>query len=119
MALLLPRQRKGVKGLGILPGHILRIKDVPGLKIPQIGWNSLEFPNEGTLFKGVPKDSYVYFVHSYYASCENPAHVMATCVYGETTVHASVQKDNVMACQFHPEKSSKIGRAILTNFVNI
>lgn len=112
-------ESKGVKGLGILPGHILRIKDVPGLKIPQIGWNSLNYPNEGELFKGVPEESYVYFVHSFYASCTDPSHVKATCLYGDTTVHASVQKDNVFACQFHPEKSSRVGRKILENFVNI
>ncbi len=112
-------ESKGVKGLGILPGHILKIKDVPGLKIPQIGWNSLNYPNEGELFRGVPEESYVYFVHSFYASCMEPSHVKATCVYGETLVHASVQKDNVFACQFHPEKSSRVGRKILENFVNI
>ena len=61
----------GVEGLGILKGEILRIPDQPGLKIPHMGWNSLKYPNEGRLFRGIPEDSYVYFVHSYYLKAED------------------------------------------------
>ena len=108
----------GVKGLGILEGEILRIPDKEGLKIPHIGWNSLKFPNTGTLFQGIAEDAYVYFVHSYYLKAKDPSIVVATTEYS-TCIDASVEKGNVYACQFHPEKSSDIGLTILKNFINI
>lgn len=107
-----------VKGLGILKGEICRIPDRTGLKIPHIGWNSLNYPNPGRLFQGLPEESYVYFVHSYYLRAENEAIVTAATQYG-TTIHAAVEKDNIFACQFHPEKSSAVGRTILKNFVEL
>lgn len=106
----------GVKGLGILRGKIMRIPDHIGLKVPQIGWNSLQFPNSGRLFQGIAEDSYVYFVHSYYLQAEEPEIVTATTEYA-VHIHASVEKENVFACQFHPEKSSDVGLQILRNFV--
>ena len=108
---------QGVAGLGILKGQIKRIPDQEGLKIPQIGWNSLHFPKEGKLFQGIHEGAYVYFVHSYYLSAEEDI-VTATTDYS-TLIHASVEKDNVFACQFHPEKSSEVGLQILRNFVRI
>lgn len=108
----------GVSGLGILPGEIVRIPDREDLKVPHIGWNSLDYPSEGTLFQGIPEGSYVYFVHSYYLRAREESIVKATTEYG-VTIHASVEKDNVYACQFHPEKSSQIGMKILQNFINI
>lgn len=108
----------GVEGLGILKGKILRIPDKEGLKIPHMGWNSLKFPVRGRLFKGLPEDSYVYFVHSYYLSAEDETIVTATTEYS-TIIHASVEQGNVFACQFHPEKSSDVGIAILKNFVEL
>ena len=96
----------GVKGLGILRGKIVKIPDNAGLKVPQIGWNSLKFPNSGRLFRGIAEDSYVYFVHSYYLQAEEPGIVTATTEYA-VHIHASVEKGNVFACQFHPEKSSR------------
>ena len=108
----------GVEGLGILKGKILRIPDKPGFKIPHIGWNSLELTNNGRLFKDIPEDSYVYFVHSYYLKAENEDIVTATTEYS-THIHASVEQGNVFACQFHPEKSSDIGIQILKNFVEL
>lgn len=108
----------GVEGLGILPGEILRIPDAPGLKIPHIGWNSLHLQNEGRLFEGIAEQSYVYFVHSYYLSCPDEEIVKATTEYG-VCIHASVEKENVFACQFHPEKSGEIGLKILKNFASI
>jgi glutamine amidotransferase len=108
----------GVEGLGILKGKILRIPDKEGLKIPHMGWNSLKFPREGRLFKGLPEDSYVYFVHSYYLAAEDESIVTATTEYS-TLIHASVEQDNVFACQFHPEKSSDVGIQILKNFVEL
>ena len=90
----------------------------PGLKIPHMGWNSLKYPNEGRLFRGIPEDSYVYFVHSYYLKAEDESIVTATTEYS-TLIHASVESGNVFACQFHPEKSSDVGIQILKNFVEL
>ena len=108
----------GVPGLGLLKGKILRLPDLPGLKVPHIGWNSLRFPNPGRLFRGIPEDSCVYFVHSYYLKAEEESVVTATAEYG-TLIHASVEKGNLFACQFHPEKSSETGLTILRNFLSI
>lgn len=106
----------GVEGLSILPGEILRIPDAPGIKIPHIGWNSLEVSEGARLFKGLGEKPYVYFVHSYYLKADDDSIVAATAEYGGTLIHASVQKDNVYACQFHPEKSGSVGMQILKNF---
>lgn len=111
-------ESEGVEGLGLLKGEILRIPDTPGLKVPHIGWNSITFPNEGRLFKGIPENSYVYFVHSYYLKAADEGIVMAASEYG-TVIHASVEQDNIFACQFHPEKSSEVGLTILKNFMQI
>jgi len=111
-------ESEGVAGLGILEGEIVRIPDGQDIKIPHIGWNSLKFPREGRLFKGLEEDSYVYFVHSYYLKAKDEAIVTATTEYS-TLIHASVEKDNVFACQFHPEKSSDVGLTILKNFLAI
>lgn len=108
----------GVEGLCILDGKILRIPAQPGLKIPHIGWNNLSFPNQGRLFQGIPENAYVYFVHSYYLQASDPGIVTAATDYG-TFIHASVEKDNVFACQFHPEKSSDVGMQILRNFISV
>lgn len=108
----------GVMGLGILPGEILRIPDKPGFKIPHIGWNSLELTNNGRLFKNIDEQSYVYFVHSYYLKAKEENIVKASTEY-VTHIHASVEKDNVFACQFHPEKSGDVGLQILKNFAKI
>ena len=83
-----------------------------------MGWNSLKFPKNGRLFKGLPEDCYVYFVHSYYLEAEDDSIVAATTEYS-TLIHASVEQDNVFACQFHPEKSSDVGIQILKNFVEL
>ncbi len=108
----------GVEGLHLLDGKILRIPAESGLKIPHIGWNSLRFPNKSRLFEGLAEESYVYFVHSYYLAAKDESMVAATTEYG-TLIHAAVEKGNVFACQFHPEKSSEVGLKILRNFVNI
>ena len=105
-------------GLGILKGKILRIPAEEGLKIPHIGWNSLELQNEGKLFEGLEEEPYVYFVHSYYLKAEDESIVKAVTEYG-TRIHASVEQDNVFACQFHPEKSSSTGLQILKNFADL
>lgn len=108
----------GVEGLGILPGEILRIPPQEGLKIPHMGWNSLHLEHGGRLFEGIPEHAYVYFVHSYYLKAKEEEIVKASTEYS-THIHASVEKGNVFACQFHPEKSSDIGLKILKNFVEL
>ena len=108
----------GVEGLGILKGKIVKIPENGDLKIPHMGWNSLHFQNNGRLFANLPQDSYVYFVHSYYLQADDESIVKATTDYS-TCIHASVEKDNVFACQFHPEKSSDVGLTILKNFCEL
>jgi len=108
----------GVEGLNILPGKILRIPPKEDFKIPHMGWNSLNVKEDAKLFKGLTKNPYVYFVHSYYLKAKDEQIVKATTEYG-VNIHASVEKDNVFACQFHPEKSSSVGLKILENFCNI
>jgi glutamine amidotransferase len=108
----------GAKGLGILPGRIIRIPEGEGRKVPQIGWNDLTYPKKGRLFEDVPEGSYVYFVHSYYLHADDRDIVAAQTQYG-MTIDASVEKDNVFACQFHPEKSERVGMQILRNFVRL
>lgn len=108
----------GVEGLHLIDGEIVRIPAAPGLKIPHIGWNNLSFPLRGRLFQGIEDNAYVYFVHSYYLRAREPECVTATTEYG-VQIHASVEKDNVFACQFHPEKSSEVGMKILQNFIEI
>lgn len=111
-------ESEGVEGLGILKGKILRIPDCPGLKIPHMGWNSLKIRPDSRLFAGIAQGAYVYFVHSYYLKAENEDQVAAATQYS-TRIHAAVEAGNVMACQFHPEKSSQTGLRILKNFLDL
>ena len=111
-------EKEGCKGLSVLKGGVKRIPDAPGLKVPHMGWNSLKVKEGAKLFSNLPEEPYVYFVHSYYLQAEEADVVAATTEYG-VTVHASVEKDNVFACQFHPEKSGETGLAILKNFVEL
>lgn len=108
----------GVTGLGLLKGTIKRIPDSKGLKIPHMGWNSLEIKKDASLFKEIEGKTYVYFVHSYYLTAENEDEVAATTHYA-VPIHASIEKDNIFACQFHPEKSSTVGLKILENFLSL
>jgi glutamine amidotransferase len=109
------------KGLGLIPGKVVSMDGViaPELKIPQMGWNALHFPNaelkaSSPVFCDIDEGEFVYFVHSYYAS-ECDADVVAVCDCG-VPITAAVVRGNVMGCQFHPEKSSKAGLKILKNF---
>lgn len=108
----------GVKGLGLLKGQILRIPEAPGLKIPHMGWNSLNIAEGARLFNGIENGAYVYFVHSYYCKAEDESIVAASAEYS-AHIHASVEQDNIFACQFHPEKSSSVGLQILINFIEL
>ncbi len=108
----------GIEGLHLLKGSILRIPDAGGLKVPHVGWNSLQLKGAGRLFEGFGEEPYVYFVHSYYLKAEDEAIVKACTQYG-VEIHASVEQGNLFACQFHPEKSSAAGLAMLRNFARI
>ena len=108
----------GVSGLGILEGTVKRIPDCPGLKIPHMGWNSLEVKPGAALFHGIQGNPYVYFVHTYYLKAKHEEEVAAVTEYS-TQIHASVEKGNIFACQFHPEKSGRTGLQILKNFIEM
>ena len=105
-------------GLGLLDGTITKIPPCKDLKIPHMGWNSLQITENATLFKGIPQESFVYFVHSYYLTAARMEDVAASTFYS-TNIHASVEHDNIYACQFHPEKSGTVGLQILKNFLEI
>ncbi|SFL46056.1 glutamine amidotransferase [Lachnospiraceae bacterium KH1T2] len=108
----------GVEGLGILKGRVKKIPENSALKVPNVGWNSLNIMNNGRLFKGINENAFVYFVHSYYCAAEDRNVVKAVIDYG-VTVDASVESGNVFATQFHPEKSSDTGLKILDNFLQV
>ncbi len=109
----------GATGLDILKGSITRIPNQNGtLKIPHMGWNSLNIKKHDGLFKGIDGNPYVYFVHSYYLKAENSDIVSSQSNYG-VTIDASVSYKNIFATQFHPEKSGKVGLQILNNFVDL
>lgn len=101
------------KGLGVVPGRVRRFG--PGLKVPQIGWNQLHKNGPSRLFRGIDEGAYVYFVHSYYADPKDEGVVSTTTDYG-VRFASSLERDHVMAVQFHPEKSSTVGLSILKNF---
>ena len=120
MQLLFERsdESDGVPGIGVLEGDIIKIPDTPGLKIPHMGWNSLDIRPGTRLYEGIENGSYVYFVHSYYLKARDEAIVAASTEYG-CHIHASVESGNVFGCQFHPEKSSTVGLSILKNFLSV
>ncbi len=103
-------------GLGLLPGRVVRLPAQPGLKVPHMGWNTLRIRKPAPLLAGLPTAPSVYFVHSYYAVAQNPQDVAAVADYPEPFA-AVVWRDNLTACQFHPEKSQAIGLAMYANFV--
>lgn len=105
----------GVKGLGVFQGKIQLIPGGWDLKVPHIGWNSLDIKQNDGLFQNIEPEPYVYFVHSYYLEAEDEQIVKASTDY-ITHIHASVESGNVFACQFHPEKSGDVGLQILKNF---
>ena len=108
----------GVEGLSILEGNVVKIPAAEGLKIPHIGWNSLKVTPGVKLFAGLPENPYVYFVHSYYLRAEKLEDVAASTEYG-VHIHAAVERGNLFACQFHPEKSGETGLVILENFIKL
>lgn len=108
----------GAKGLGILPGRVPRFPAEMGLKIPHMGWNSVMPLKENRLLDGLPKGSYMYFVHSFYVKAAERADVSAISEYG-LIFDAAVERGNIFGCQFHPEKSGAAGLVILKNFIEI
>jgi glutamine amidotransferase len=103
-------------GLGLLPGRVVRFAAQPGLKVPHMGWNTLRILKPAPLLARLPAEPSVYFVHSYHAVAENPEDVAAVADYPGPFA-AAVWRDNLTACQFHPEKSQAIGLAMYANFV--
>lgn len=107
-----------VPGLGVLQGKICKIPAESGLKIPHIGWNSLDIKQKNGLFKEISPNPYVYFVHSYYLKAKNREEVSSVTTYG-VEIDASIRKGNLFATQFHPEKSGEVGLKMLRNFASI
>lgn len=108
----------GISGLGLLKGKIRRIPSDGGLKVPHIGWNSLQISQRNGIFRSIDQNTYVYFVHSYYLDAADKTQVAATTEYG-VTIDAAIQTGNIYATQFHPEKSGNAGLEMLRNFVSI
>ena len=108
------------KGLGVVPGIVRRFQKEPDITIPQMGWNQLELSQpQCKLWQDLPPDPYVYFVHSFYVDPIDPAVCSAMVTHGSQTVTAAIARGNLMAVQFHPEKSSDNGLKILSNFVSL
>ena len=109
------------QGLGLVPGKVGRFpagmkEGGERLKVPHMGWNTIQIKQDAPIFKNTVEGSYVYFVHSYYCSADNQDDVAAICRYGEIEFSAAIWRDNLMATQFHPEKSQDIGLNIFKNF---
>ena len=112
------------QGLGLIPGKVVRfpagmVENNERLKVPHMGWNNISIKLQSPLFKEIDDESFVYFVHSYYCAAENSADIAATCRYGDVEFSASIWRDNIMATQFHPEKSQTVGLNIFKNFGEI
>ncbi len=109
------------EGLGLVPGKVLRfpagmVEGGERLKVPHMGWNSIQLKKPAPILQDAADGSYVYFVHSYYCAADNPEDVAASCRYGDVEFCAAIWRDNLMATQFHPEKSQDIGLQIFKNF---
>lgn len=111
------------EGLGLVPGRVRKLLTEPGLKVPNIGWHPLSPPEDDqdkwdeTILEGVSLTRDMYFVHSYAAYPDDPAHWLAQSVFGKHRFCSALRKENVVGCQFHPEKSGVTGLAILENFL--
>ena len=110
----------GVAGLGIVPGTVRRFKQTPGLKIPHMGWNSVipRKPETGN-WAGLGAEPYFYYVHSYFPVPDNDAVIAAETSYGDDTFAAAIELPNLLACQFHPEKSQDAGLRLIRNFLGM
>ncbi len=125
MQVLLERsdENGGVNALGLIPGPVVRFPDPPPdggpdrLKVPHMGWNQVQQTRQHRVWAGVPDQSWFYFVHSYHAAPQNPAHILGTADYTQPFA-AAIARDNIVGFQFHPEKSQDVGLRLLANFVN-
>ena len=111
-------EEKEVEGLGLISGQVKKLNCQGGLKIPHIGWNELDIVKNHDIVSEVSDKDHVYFVHSYYFDVANKENIVATASYGTNIMSAIIAKDNIVAMQFHPEKSAKAGLQILKNFIN-
>jgi imidazole glycerol phosphate synthase glutamine amidotransferase subunit len=114
------QEAPGIKGLNVLKGRVKKF-DIPGLKVPHIGWNQVELTEKGkasALFAGIEDKEFFYFVHSYYAQAEDESLILSKTQYG-LNFCSSINKENIFATQFHPEKSQKIGLQLLDNFLKL
>ncbi|UNU26710.1 imidazole glycerol phosphate synthase subunit HisH [Microcoleus vaginatus] len=121
LQILFESSEEGVEpGLGVIAGKVRRFRSEPGLTIPHMGWNQLEFTQQNLpLWQNLPSDPWVYFVHSYYVDPVDWEVRSAIVTHGSQNVTAAIAKDNLMAVQFHPEKSSTTGLQMLSNFVSL
>lgn len=118
LQILFESSEEGVEpGLGVILGTVRRFRSEPGLTIPHMGWNQLQFAQDLTLWQNLPAEPWVYFVHSYYVDPVDPKVRSAMVTHGSQNVTAAIGKNNLMAVQFHPEKSSSTGLQVLSNFV--
>ncbi|MGF1497767.1 MAG: imidazole glycerol phosphate synthase subunit HisH [Elainellaceae cyanobacterium] len=119
LQILLEGSEEGVEpGLGVIPGTVRRFRPEPSITIPQMGWNQLDLTQpQLPLWQNLPPNPWVYFVHSYYAAPADASDIAATVTHGSHIVTAAIARDNLMAVQFHPEKSSRTGLQLLANFV--
>ena len=106
----------GIQGMGVIKGRVPRFAG--NVKVPHMGWNSIEFRKKHPIFDGIPEGAHFYFVHSFYCQPKEEGVVATETSYGIPFV-SSVHKGNVFACQFHPEKSQKIGLKLLENFIRL
>lgn len=120
LQILFDSSEEGIEpGLGIIPGAVRRFKSEPGLTIPHMGWNQLELTQPNSpIWNNLSSQPWVYFVHSYYVEPVDSTVRAATVTHGSQTVTAAIARDNIVALQFHPEKSSATGLQMLANFVN-
>jgi imidazole glycerol phosphate synthase glutamine amidotransferase subunit len=110
----------GVAGLGVVPGTVNRFQDEPGLKIPHMGWNSaLATRGETAVWRGLGEEPYFYYVHSFFPAPVDPGVVVAQTTYGTQTFAAAVERGEMFACQFHPEKSQQAGIRLMRNFLGL
>lgn len=110
----------GVAGLGVIPGIVRRFGDEPGLKIPHMGWNSALATRGGTkVWRNLSEDPYFYYVHSFFPVPKHAETVVAETTYGTQSFAAAVERGNLFACQFHPEKSQETGLRLIRNFLGL
>ncbi|CAB3287273.1 Imidazole glycerol phosphate synthase subunit HisH [Methanocaldococcus lauensis] len=109
-------EKKGVNGLGVIKGNVIKFRNVE--KLPHMGWNNVKIVKDNPLFEGIKDNSYFYFVHSYYVNPLNKEYIIGKTEYG-IEFPSAINKDNIYATQFHPEKSGKVGLKIIENFVEL